>query len=143
MIEQRKLTNDELNRLILEAPDSETRNLFSCMAQLEMTPTDFFEQYALDYFGLVANGRPIYVAILTENENNDMEIWTVANSNIYEMMSLCKYAKRGFREWLDKYKRIFATMEDVNTKNIEWTKWIGFKEVERKDGLVTLCASSL
>jgi hypothetical protein len=126
MIEQRKLTDEELNRLILEAPDSETRNLLSCMATMEMTPVDFFEQYALDYFGLVANGRPIYVAILTKNNNEEFEFWTIVNTEVKEKFSLCKYAKKELALWLKKWSPIYATMERISEQNMKWVRWLGF-----------------
>ena len=136
MIEQRRLTKEELNRLIDEAPDTETRNLKRIMNNLGLEPFDFFDKHALDHFGLISEGRPIYVAVLVNSKGKN-EFWTVVNSKVKDIISLCKFCKREIKIWIDKYKEIYATMEDVTPENQKWTKWLGFKELNREGNLIT------
>ncbi len=140
MIEIRKFTEQELNSLLETAPDTETRNLKAFLKERGFSAYDFFNKNAIDYFGLLSNGRPLYLAVLTRNEwTGDYEFWTVVNSNIKETFSLCKYCKRGLKDWIKKYRRLYATMEKVNPLNIKWVKWLGFKPIREDDKTITFC----
>ena len=144
MIEQRKLTRHEIVRLINEAPDEETRNLKKFIAELNrnnekrMDAYDFFEAFGIDYFGLLTNGRPIYMAILTLNDDDDLEFWTVSIKDPKYVLSLCKYVKRELVKWVEKYGEIFATMEkDASDENKKWTEWIGFHRYKEDNDTIT------
>lgn len=138
MIEQRKLTRDELTQLILEAPDSEVRNMLKILGQIDMEPYDFFDEFAVDYFGLISDGRPIYVAVITKNDDDEMEFWTIVNSNISNKFSLCKYSKRELKLWRQKYKKIYATMEKgASEENKKWTEWLGFQKFSEDKDTIT------
>jgi len=135
LIEVRKLTRQEFNQLIKEAPDSETSNLKRLLGN---GAYDYFDKNALEQSGLVINERPIYFGVLTLNKDRVVEIWTVVNSNVREQFTLYKLAKRMAYLWVEKYKVIYATMEKVNLKNIEWTQRMGFKVVQENDNFITL-----
>ncbi len=138
MIEERRLTNKELERLFIEAPDTETRNLNRILWAMNMSAYDFFDKYALEHYGLIIDGRPVYMVALVKNIDGRNELYTIVNSNVEQQFSLFKYCKRGLKGWLDKYKEIWATMEKVNPKNIEWTKRMGFEVANNTDNLFTL-----
>lgn len=144
MIEQRRLTEDEIEWLIADAPDSETRNLVKFLRENKLSAYEFFDKYALAHFGLLHRKVPFYIAVLIENDDKELEVWTVINKQCNPMVSLCKYAKRELARWVKKYGRtIYATMEASNNpESIKWTKWLGFEAVDNKDGLITLKISS-
>ena len=135
MIENRKLTKQEFNRLLDEAPDTETRNLKRILGN---DAYEHFEIMAKAHFGLLSNGRPIYWAVLSK----DNKMWTIVNSEIKEQFSLYKYCKRGIYNWLRMFGKITATMEDKNEKNLKWTMFMGFKIIKKGDGLITLSLNS-
>lgn len=135
MTEIRPLTKEELNTIIDEAQDSETRNL----KRLVKEPYDFFQRKSVAQDGIVIDKRPIYFGAVTFNQNKErFEIWTIVNRNVREQFSLYKIAKRISYQWARTYKEIYATMEKMNLKNLEWTKRIGFVPVYETDRLITL-----
>ena len=137
MIEQRKLTRKEVAELINDAPDTETRNLVAYIKELNLDAYDFFNIYGIENDGIVSDGRPIYIGILTKNSNREHELWTVVNSNVKEQFSLFKLSKRQVSAWSKKYGNIYATMEKTNPQNIKWTERLGFKRIEESDNLIT------
>ena len=122
MIEHRVLTKDEVNRLIKEAPESEVRNLIRIAKKDGKGAYEFLQKHKKEESGIVSKGRPIYMAILSKNN----ELWTVVNSDVKEQFSLFKISKRTVNNWKKKYGMVTAVMEKTNKKNIEWTKKIGF-----------------
>jgi len=135
MIETRPLTKKELDIIIDEAQDSETRNL----KRLVREPYEFFQRKSVAQNGIVIDKRPIYFGAVTFNESKErFEIWTIVNKGIKNQFSLYKIAKRISRQWAKTYKVIYATMEKINFKNVEWTKRIGFIPVQETDRLITL-----
>ena len=142
MIEQRRLTKEEIEELIIEAPISETINLQQYLLSVKQHPYDFFNNHAIDHFGLLSNGRPIYMAALVPNDEGQQEFWTVVNTDVKETFSLCKYVKRELKRWVQKYGDVWATMTKVRPQNIKWTEWLGFKKYNETDDLVTLRISS-
>ncbi len=138
MIEERRLNNKELARLFIEAPDTETRNLNRILWAMNMSAYDFFDKYALEHYGLIIDGRPVYMVALVKNIDGRNELYTIVNSNVEQQFSLFKYCKRGLKGWLDKYKEIWATMENINKKNIEWSKRLGFKKMNEDDRIIIL-----
>lgn len=137
MIKKRPLTRSEISQLIEEAPIHETENLKQFLEAYNMDAFDFFHQYGVDCFSLLNEDRPLYLAVLIKGKSGRLQFWTIVNENIKEMTSLCKMAKRELKEWLGRYKEIYATMDKKLTKNIKWTKWLGFKELEERDNLIT------
>ena len=135
-IEVRKLTKDEFNRLFAEAPDTETRNLKAILGEWAY---QFFQERSLEQEGLVINKRPIYFGAVAFNRDKEtFNLWTMVNSNVREQFTLFKVAKRTVYKWLKKFGVLYATMEKINTKNIEWTKRLGFKTVYEDDRIITL-----
>ena len=135
MTEIRPLTKTELDVIIEEAQDSETRNL----KRLVREPYDFFQRKSVAQNGIVIDKRPIYFGAITFNQGKErFEIWTIVNKNVREQFSLYKIAKRLSHQWAKTYKEIYATMEKINLKNVEWTKRIGFLPVQETDRLITL-----
>ena len=137
MTEVRRLNREEVNRLIDEAPFSEVKNLRKELVRQGIDAYDFFDKYGIEHFGLVIDGKPIYIAVLIDN-GNEKELWTVVNKDVKEQYSLYKHSKKGISEWVKKYKTIYATMEKVNTKNLDWTKRLGFKPIIEDDDCITL-----
>ena len=78
VIEHRKLSKDELDILINEAVESETKFL----RDLHMDIYDFFKLNSFVQDGLVIDSRPIYIAALIKDKNQRINFWTVVNSNI-------------------------------------------------------------
>lgn len=139
MVEVRRLTNDEIERLVKEAPASETRNLEDFINTVGVSASMFFDLYGVDHFGLVSNGKPLYLAVLTQDDNKDYEFWTIVNREIKETFSLCKHVKRNLMLWLKRYPVIYATMEKINPKNMEWVEWLGFKKFKEDSRTITYC----
>jgi hypothetical protein len=134
MIEVRVLTKKELNNIITNAVDTETRNLNKIIDE----PYEFFKNKAVRQEGIIINGRPIYFYALTFNKpKNRFELWTIVNSDVKEQFSLFKLAKRISQDWIKTYKEIYATMEKVNLKNIEWTKRLGFIPIQENENTIT------
>ena len=141
MIETRDLTREEVKRLIDESPDSETRNLKVVLEDFGMDGYDFFRNFGIKQAGILAEGRPIYIGVITKNENNEYEIWTVVNKDVKEQIALYKISKRIIHGWKEKYKEIFATMEKVSPANIKWTERLGFKKVSEDDKTIKFSLS--
>lgn len=122
MIEQRKLTKDELNRLLDEAPETETRNLKHTLSHMKVEPYDYFEKNTKENDGIVSDGRPIYFAALSHLN----ELWTVVNKDVKEQKSLYKISKNQVYQWRRMHGNIYATMEKISEKNMKWTMKMGF-----------------
>lgn len=136
MIEQRKLTSEELDILIMEALDSEKRGLVSVCQEMKMTPWELFRRYALDWDGVVSDGRPVYVAAIISNGKN-FELWTVVNSDVKEQISLFRCAKKGLKRWSYYIPSIYATMMKSWEKNRAWTERLGFKPCHETQDTIT------
>jgi hypothetical protein len=134
MIEQRQLTESEFNRLVQEAPESETQFLRT------LSPAGYLwmKTYATEMDGILVDGKPIYFGAVVINRIGRPTLWTVVNSNVKEQFSLFKISKKGILKWLNKYKVIFATMHKDCQKNLEWTKRLGFIPIEETMDTVTL-----
>ena len=136
MIEQRRLTKEEFERLIEESPETEKRNFLEFLDD-ELSPYDYFDKFAIEQSGVIADGRPLYVAALIPNFEGKKEFWTVANSNIKNYFSLCKIAKHTLKDWVEKHGDIYATMEKVSERNMAWTEWLGFQMSMDSDNVIT------
>ena len=141
MVEQRYLTRAEFNQLLKEAPEDETMFIRDYLKGSGVEAYDFFEDFGFEKDGIVIDGRPIYVAILTGNEKGEKELWTIVNSDVKEQFTLYKISKRQVYKWLEKYKRIFSTMQKINPKNLEWVKRLGFKQTSEEDDTITFVLS--
>lgn len=139
MIETRRLTERELNMILSTAPDTEKRNLISFVDKLGLTPYIFFDTFAIEHSGIIIDGKPIYVAVLMEGDDEEFELWTVADRDIKHQYSLFKYSKRVLMKWVKKYKKIYATMEKINDKNMRWTSRLGFKKILEDEHTITFC----
>ena len=125
-----------MNRLLDEAPESETRALRCVCDEGFYTAFEFFDDFGFDHFGLLKDGRPIYVAVLTKDEDFRNEIWTVVTKNPPQF-SLYKYAKKYIKEWSKKHGTIYATMRKDKPKNMEWTQKLGFHKVSENNETIT------
>ena len=137
MIEHRRLKRNEVNRLIKEAPESETKNLKRYLKGITWDAYDFFDNFGIENDGIVIDGRPIYLAVVTKNSNKEHELWTLVNSNVSAQFTLYKISKREVHKWLKKYKAIYATMEKSNPKNLAWTRRLGFKQISEDSDSIT------
>lgn len=133
MKEIRPLLREELLRLLNEAPDHETKFI----KESGMDAYKFFKEEALVTNGLIIDGRPLYIAAIMQNKEGKYIFWTIANSNIKDTFSLCKHAKSGLKEWLERFGIIYATMPKGNIKNQEWTEWLGFKKIDEDLDTIT------
>lgn len=131
---ERKLTEDEFDQLLLEAPVTETRNLKEILGGQAYS---YFEKRNLEITGILSGDRPIYFGALLKNSEGKNALWTVVNSRVKEQFSLFKISKRLVHKWAKRRGTIYATMEKINIKNIEWTKRLGFEVAEINNGLIT------
>jgi len=131
MVIERKLTKEEFNKLVDEADDSETRNLKRILGD---GAYDYFENEAIEYFGIVIDGTPVYWGALSK----DRSIWTIVSKCVRQQYSLYKHSKRKVLELVKKYGKLSATMETENITNIRWCMKIGFKPIDIDNGLITL-----
>lgn len=132
-LEIRKLTKNEFERLLREAPEQETEFIREGGLNYE-----YFEMESLESNGLL-NGRPLYWAALIYNDNfRRLELWTVVNSDVREQKTLYKGSKQIANEWAKKYGEIYATMDKRLEKNLFWTRKIGFTPIKEKSNLITL-----
>lgn len=131
MIEIRALTKDEMGQLLSEASPIETHGLTTEVWNY------IIDNYGVENSGIVVKGHPIYAATLL-NVDGVYEFDTIVNRNVKEQFTLFREAKRKSDEWMYKYKRLSATMPVTLTKNIEWTKRLGFRETQRNNNTVTL-----
>ena len=126
MVEQRQLTSEEVDRLILESSSEESGWMKLMSGRLNQSPYEIFKNYSFVWDGVVIDGRPVYIAGVFKNGDR-YELWTVVNQNVKEQISLFKCAKRGINSWIKDLPNIYATMKRSWVKNIEWTKRLGFK----------------
>lgn len=136
MIEQRKLTNEELDRLLIEAPEEEKNWILSLSNKMNESPYKIFTKYAVVWDGVIANGRPIYIAGVFSNGIRH-ELYTIVTSCVDVQLSLFKCAKRGLTEWIQKIPSIYATMKKSWVKNIKWTERLGFKTFSETEDTIT------
>jgi hypothetical protein len=136
-VEQRFPTRQELIELLLSAPESETRYLREATNGYQLDPYQWLIDRAVDKAGLIINGRPVYIGVLTEDILHQYHIWTIVNSDVKEQFTLYKVSKKVLQGWAERYGKIYATMEKVNPRNMEWTKRLGFKVIEEKDNEIT------
>lgn len=136
-IEIRKLMRHELNRLLKEAPLSETRFLRELEIETGIYPYDFFDFKAIENKGLVINDRPIYIACILKDKQNKYIFWTVVTSNVENKITLCNSVRRELKIWLEKYKIIYATMEKINPINMKWVEWLGFIKISEDNNYIT------
>lgn len=138
MIETRPLSRMELNQLLLDAPFMETKNLYQFLEQNDFTSYEFLNNENVVYrYGLIINGRPIYMAHIVRNKK-DLELWTVVTSDVKFQKTLYKHSKLALQEALKQFSPIYATMEKHLTKNLAWTEKLGFKRIFEDDNIVTL-----
>ena len=137
MIEHRFLKPNEFLELMLDAPKTETKYLKSATNGFRVNPYQWITDRAVEKDGLVINNRPIYFGVLTQTTQGRYEVWTVVNTDVKEQFTLYKLSKRTITDWAKKYKTIYANMEKVNPKNIEWAKRIGFKPIEETETEIT------
>src|SRR3990167_6518387 len=81
MIEQRRLTEEELTSLIEEAPETEKRNLLEFLDG-ELSPYEYLDRFAIEQSGVIVDGRPIYMASIVPSHTGVNEFITVANDKI-------------------------------------------------------------
>lgn len=131
MIEIRNLNKYEFETLMSQAPESETHFIIQ-----KDKPFEFFNSGG-DTYGLIIDSRPIYIVMIRKGILDRWVFWTVVNSNVKDIITLSKYSKRMLRDILKKYKCIYATIEKVNKKNIQWVKWLGFEVCEEDNQYIT------
>ena len=133
-IEVRKLTMEELNSLIKDAPETETRFIKKIDA-----PYLWMSIFAVEQSGLIIDGKPVYFGAIVRNpENFNLHFWTVVNKNVRHQFTLFKQTKKMLMEWLNKYKVIFATMYKDSEKNLNWVIRLGFIKIKEDSNTVTL-----
>jgi len=136
MIEQRRLTPIEIDYLLEQAPDSETRNLKDYLKENRLNAYDFFDEEGCENDGIVVDGVPMYLAVLVKNEDSEFELWTVAKPIDKAQASLYKISKRQLMKWRDKHGPIYATMEKSSPKNLFWTQKMGFRTVYEDNDII-------
>lgn len=136
-IEDRPLNRLEVQELINDAPETETRNLKTFLREFNLDAYSFLHKHSVYRYGLIVNGRPVYFVYIS-NLNGKYESWSVVNSNIKDQIALFKHSKKNLKEALKQFSPIYATMEKSSPKNIEWTKRLGFKEVSQDECTITL-----
>ncbi len=114
MIENRPLTDNEINEILLNAPDSETKNLNRISDILNIDACTLLNRNAVYKFGLIINKRPVYFAHVIESIGK-YHLWTIVNSDVKEQHSLFKYSKRETMKALKDFSPLYARMEKCNT----------------------------
>jgi len=130
MIENRELTKEEFDYLVENTSDmdviNDTEKRF-----------DYFKDNAVEQFGILINGLPIYWAGLVKNKDRH-ELWTIPNKDIKQQFSLYKICKKTWLNWADKYEKIYAYVRKSNNTILNWAIRMG-AEVINDDNLITLC----
>lgn len=138
MIEIRPLNRIEVNLLIAEALEDETRNLVKFLKENDYDAYEFLNQPQVVYkFGLIIDKRPIYFAHIYF-DGDRYELWTVINKDTTQQKTLYKYSKKALEEALKQFSPIYATMEKHLVKNLRWTQKLGFKPIYQDGNIVTL-----
>ena len=132
-IEHRKLTREEVNRLIQESVPSETKFL----RDLNKDIYDFFNNHSLIQDGILVADRPIYIAALLKRYDGRIEFWTVVNKDTGCIIQLSRYVREELKKWVITFGTLYATMEKVNSKNMKWVEWLGFKAIEDNGKYIT------
>lgn len=132
-IEHRKLTKEEVERLIQEAEPSETKFLRDAGVDVY----NFFYDHSLIQDGLVINNRPIYIAALIRSSDDKIKFWTVVNKDTGCIIQLSRHVRNELKKWITVFGVLYATMEKVNPKNMKWVEWLGFKVFEQDENYVT------
>ena len=127
MIQQRELTKEELEKLLIEAPLSETKFL----RDNNIANFEFFKS-GVACQGLVINDNPVYIAMIRQGI-----FWTVVNKDVKEKITLCKYAKKQLLKWVYIFGKLTATMHKDNKENMKWVEWLGFKKIYEDTNIVT------
>ena len=135
-IEIRKLTREEAYRLFSESSSAEVDGILRLCSDIDIDPFDFIETFSHEYLGFVEDGRPVYIAAIMKDVDGSYDFRTVANTNIKNMISLCKHSKRILDGWIQKYGQIHAYMPRGNDESIKWTEWLGFKRVYEDDKVI-------
>lgn len=133
MKEIRPLLKEELNRLIQEAPDSETKFLKESGYDIY----DFLNNKSEIVNGLIIDGRPIYIAAVILNKEGKHIFWTVVNSNVKEKITLSISVRKELNKWLDKFGILYATMGKENIINQKWVEWLGFNKINEDADTIT------
>lgn len=136
MLRVDELTRDNFNRLVKEAPESETRLIRKHLIDEGIDPFDFFQKRAIEK-SLLSNGRPVYFGALVKVDGK-YNLFTVVNKNVKEQKSLYKLSKQIVSQWVKKYKTIYAKMDKSFEKNLFWTKKMGFLPIEEDNKYITL-----
>lgn len=124
---------EELNRLLNESPESETRFI----RNLGIDAYDFLNEKSLAIQGLIIDGRPIYIAAILQGKEDRYIFWTIVNSNINNKIDLCRESKKQLKEWLERFVIIYATMYKGNIVNQKWTEWLGFIKLSEDEDTIT------
>jgi len=123
---------EELNSLIKDAPETETRFIKKIDA-----PYLWMSIFAVEQSGLIIDGKPVYFGAIVRNpENFNLHFWTVVNKNVRHQFTLFKQTKKVLMEWLNKYKTLFTMMD--NNKNCKWVERLGFRKIKEDLDTVTL-----
>ena len=132
-IEQRILTEDEINRLVKESEPSETKFL----RDLNVNIFNFFKDYSLIQDGLVIDDRPIYIAAVIKDDEKRFKFWTVVNKDTGYVIQLSRHVRDSLKKWINIFGELYATMEKVSPKNMKWVEWLGFIPVEEDEKIIT------
>lgn len=134
----RPLTDLEIELLIINAPESETRFL----KQINISASMFFGSYSTEQKGILINNLPAYIgAVIYDPKTNIYNLWTVVRNNLKEQFSLFKIARKTVREWAKKYRPLYAEMFKNNEKNIRWTERLGFKRISEDNETIVFMFS--
>lgn len=136
-IEQRRLTREELENLLSTADESEKEFLNYIDREYKLCAYDFFDKYACYHNGLIIKGRPIYIVSIIKNKFGEFEFWTVVNSEINNIFSLCKYSNREIKNIIKFFNPIYATMQKINKKHLSWVEWLGFNKIHEDNLTIT------
>ena len=129
-IEQRPLTENELEQLIEEASESET--VF--MRELK-EPAIFFNSQ-IEQFGILSNSRPIYFWAVEKKKDNHYYLWTVVNKDVKEQFSIFKICKRNLDRFNKEHGELYSIMYKGNEKNIKWTERLGFNRIAETENKI-------
>ena len=136
-IELRIPTREDIDFLIREAQDSETKFLRDFCCKNEIEPYDFLNEWSKENIVLCVEDKPIYLAALIENTLGQIELWTVVVTDVTNLITLCKYSKRVLKDWVKKYKEIYATMLRFDEENRKFVGWLGFEKIGEDANYIT------
>lgn len=128
-IDLRPLSEKEIKWLIKQAPKSETRFI----RELKNPPKYLRSQ--VEQFGILVDNKPIYLWSI-ERKNGHLYLWTIVSKNAEAQFSMFKICYKNLDRVNKDLGPIHAVMYKNNTKNIEWTKRLGFKPIREKDNMI-------